>query len=191
MHFISTHNAAVEEHALYSVDWVENQSFCLLNIKNAASLIWNRLWWEGYGKDVKHVTHMDLTWPCVLMIIQSLPSILHSYVLLLWEMDGPVATVSFFLNLSQTLMGKVSMTVGRLKAGSRTSSRKNSGSSGLKKSDSSASNRSKGKHSKSASISVLSLLFTPLSLLFTLLWGVILQTFDLVLSFKRTVSLFL
>ena len=51
----------------------------------------------------------------------------------------------------QTLMGKVSLTVGRLKAGSRASSRKNSTpGSALKKSESSVSNKSKGgKHSKS------------------------------------------
>ena len=70
------------------------------------------------------------------------------------KLVGPFATVNVVL--WQTLMGKVSMTVGRLKAGSRTSSRKNSGPGGLKKSDSSASNRSKGKHSKSASMSVMS-----------------------------------
>lgn len=58
--------------------------------------------------------------------------------------------VSFVL---QTLMGKVSLTVGRLKAGSRASSRKNSTpGSALKKSESSVSNKSKGgKHSKSKS----------------------------------------
>ncbi|XP_076440217.1 multiple PDZ domain protein-like isoform X4 [Babylonia areolata] len=59
------------------------------------------------------------------------------------------ATQEYAAGVLKTLMGKVSMTVGRLKAGSRTSSRKNS--TGLKKSDSSASNRSKGKHSKSQS----------------------------------------
>ncbi|KAL8570734.1 hypothetical protein ACOMHN_039168 [Nucella lapillus] len=59
------------------------------------------------------------------------------------------ATQEYAAGVLKTLMGKVTMTVGRLKAGSRTSSRKNS--TGLKKSDSSASNRSKGKHSKSQS----------------------------------------
>ncbi|XP_025110172.1 multiple PDZ domain protein-like [Pomacea canaliculata] len=61
------------------------------------------------------------------------------------------ATQEYAAGVLKTLMGKVSLMVGRLKAGSRTSSRKNSGSTGLKKSDSSASNRSKGKHSKSQS----------------------------------------
>lgn len=57
------------------------------------------------------------------------------------------------LTFLQTLMGKVSLTVGRLKAGSRASSRKNSTpGSALKKSESSVSNKSKGgKHSKSKS----------------------------------------
>ena len=52
----------------------------------------------------------------------------------------------------QTLMGKITMTVGRLKAGSRSSSRRSSsqsGQSGLKKSDSNVSSKGKGKHSKS------------------------------------------
>ena len=50
-------------------------------------------------------------------------------------------------------MGKVTMTLGRLK-GSRSSSRRNSSASGhsdrggLKKSESSASNKPKGKHAK-------------------------------------------
>ncbi|KAH9499828.1 hypothetical protein Btru_076724 [Bulinus truncatus] len=52
----------------------------------------------------------------------------------------------------KTLMGKVTLTVGRLKAGSKASSRKNSNyGSSLKKSDSSVSNKSKGRHSKSPS----------------------------------------
>jgi len=48
-------------------------------------------------------------------------------------------------------MGKVNLSVGRLKAGSRTSSRKNSNSTGtgLRKSESTASNKSRGRHSKS------------------------------------------
>ncbi|KAK7101023.1 multiple PDZ domain protein-like isoform X2 [Littorina saxatilis] len=65
--------------------------------------------------------------------------------------DMRSATQEYAAGVLKTLMGKVSLTVGRLKAGSRTSSRKNSGSTGLKKSDSSASNRSKGRHSKSQS----------------------------------------
>ena len=57
----------------------------------------------------------------------------------------------------KTTMGKVVLNVGRLKAGSRTSSRKNSNSTGggLRKSESTASNKSKGgRHSKSMSSSV-------------------------------------
>ncbi|XP_061191838.1 multiple PDZ domain protein-like isoform X8 [Saccostrea echinata] len=60
------------------------------------------------------------------------------------------ATQEYAAAVLKTLMGKVSLTVGRLKAGSRASSRKNSNpSSALKKSESSVSNKSKGgKHSK-------------------------------------------
>ncbi|ESP05488.1 hypothetical protein LOTGIDRAFT_228054 [Lottia gigantea] len=60
------------------------------------------------------------------------------------------STQEYAAAVLKTLMGKVSLTVGRLKAGSRTSSRRNSNSPGhaLKKSESSASSRSKGKHSK-------------------------------------------
>lgn len=61
------------------------------------------------------------------------------------------ATQEYAAAVLKTLMGKVSLTVGRLKAGSRASSRKNSTpGSALKKSESSVSNKSKGgKHSKS------------------------------------------
>ncbi|XP_056019674.1 multiple PDZ domain protein-like isoform X4 [Ostrea edulis] len=60
------------------------------------------------------------------------------------------ATQEYAAAVLKTLMGKVSLTVGRLKAGSRTSSRKNSNpGSALKKSESNVSNKSKGgKHSK-------------------------------------------
>ncbi|XP_078318993.1 multiple PDZ domain protein-like isoform X4 [Crassostrea virginica] len=63
------------------------------------------------------------------------------------------ATQEYAAAVLKTLMGKVSLTVGRLKAGSRASSRKNSTpGSALKKSESSVSNKSKGgKHSKSHS----------------------------------------
>ncbi|KAK6188757.1 hypothetical protein SNE40_004870 [Patella caerulea] len=60
------------------------------------------------------------------------------------------STQEYAAGVLKTLMGKVSMTVGRLKAGSRTSSRRNSNSPGhpLKKSESTASSRSRGKHTK-------------------------------------------
>ncbi|XP_055886794.1 multiple PDZ domain protein-like isoform X5 [Biomphalaria glabrata] len=62
------------------------------------------------------------------------------------------ATQEYAAAVLKTLMGKVSLTVGRLKAGSKSSSRKNSNyESSLKKSDSSVSNKSKGKHSKNPS----------------------------------------
>ncbi|XP_059166972.1 multiple PDZ domain protein-like [Physella acuta] len=62
------------------------------------------------------------------------------------------ATQEYAAAVLKTLMGKVSLTVGRLKAGSKASSRKNSNhGTSLKKSDSSASNKSKGRHSKSPS----------------------------------------
>ncbi|XP_046567946.1 multiple PDZ domain protein-like isoform X9 [Haliotis rubra] len=64
------------------------------------------------------------------------------------------STQEYAAGVLKTLMGKVTMMVGRLKAGSRTSSRRNSNSPGsaLKKSESSASNRSRGKHSKNVSV---------------------------------------
>ncbi|CAG5133714.1 unnamed protein product, partial [Candidula unifasciata] len=63
--------------------------------------------------------------------------------------DMRTATQEYAAAVLKTLMGKVNLTVGRLKAGSKASSRKNSNpGASLKKSDSSASNKSKGKHSK-------------------------------------------
>ncbi|XP_052777206.1 multiple PDZ domain protein-like isoform X3 [Mya arenaria] len=64
------------------------------------------------------------------------------------------ATQEYAAAVLKTTMGKVALTVGRLKAGSRTSSRKNSNNagSGLRKSESTASNKSRGgRHSKMAS----------------------------------------
>ncbi|KAK3091257.1 hypothetical protein FSP39_018351 [Pinctada imbricata] len=62
------------------------------------------------------------------------------------------ATQEYAAAVLKTIMGKVSLQVGRLKAGSRTSSRKNSNpGNALKKSESSVSNKSKGRHSKSHS----------------------------------------
>ncbi|GFO19020.1 multiple pdz domain protein, partial [Plakobranchus ocellatus] len=59
------------------------------------------------------------------------------------------STQEYAAAVLKTLMGKVNLTVGRLKAGSKASSRKNSNpGTSLKKSDSSVSNRSKGRHSK-------------------------------------------
>ncbi|WAR23745.1 MPDZ-like protein, partial [Mya arenaria] len=61
------------------------------------------------------------------------------------------ATQEYAAAVLKTTMGKVALTVGRLKAGSRTSSRKNSNNagSGLRKSESTASNKSRGgRHSK-------------------------------------------
>lgn len=51
----------------------------------------------------------------------------------------------------KTLMGKVVLTIGRLKAGSRSSSYHNSSSGGLRKSESHTSGKSKGKHSRVSS----------------------------------------
>ncbi|KAH3696145.1 hypothetical protein DPMN_083608, partial [Dreissena polymorpha] len=67
--------------------------------------------------------------------------------------DMRSVTQEYAAAVLKTTMGKVSLTVGRLKAGSRTSSRKNSNNAGssLQKSASSASNKSKGKHSKKGS----------------------------------------
>ncbi|RUS89458.1 hypothetical protein EGW08_002755, partial [Elysia chlorotica] len=62
------------------------------------------------------------------------------------------STQEYAAAVLKTLMGKVNLTVGRLKAGSKASSRKNSNpGSSLKKSDSSVSNKSKGRHSKTPS----------------------------------------
>lgn len=51
----------------------------------------------------------------------------------------------------KTLMGKVVLTIGRLKASSRSSSHHNSSSGGLRKSESHTSGKSKGKHSRVSS----------------------------------------
>ncbi|XP_053394209.1 multiple PDZ domain protein-like isoform X3 [Mercenaria mercenaria] len=64
------------------------------------------------------------------------------------------ATQEYAAAVLKTTMGKVTLNVGRLKAGSRTSSRKNSNGvgGGLRKSESTASNKSKGgRHSKKGS----------------------------------------
>ncbi|KAK3795857.1 hypothetical protein RRG08_026009, partial [Elysia crispata] len=62
------------------------------------------------------------------------------------------STQEYAAAVLKTLMGKVNLTVGRLKAGSKASSRKNSNpGTSLKKSDSSVSNKSKGRHSKTPS----------------------------------------
>lgn len=62
------------------------------------------------------------------------------------------ATQEYAAAVLKTSIGKVTLTVGRLKAGSRASSRKQSNPGGLKKSESTASNRSKGgRHSKTVS----------------------------------------
>ncbi|XP_060081005.1 multiple PDZ domain protein-like [Ylistrum balloti] len=62
------------------------------------------------------------------------------------------ATQEYAATVLKTTMGKINLSVGRLKAGSRTSSRHNSNSgNALKKSESSASNKSRGKHNKSLS----------------------------------------
>ncbi|XP_012939309.1 multiple PDZ domain protein [Aplysia californica] len=66
--------------------------------------------------------------------------------------DMRSSTQEYAAAVLKTLMGKVNLTVGRLKAGSKASSRKNSNhGTSLKKSDSSVSNKSKGRHSKNAS----------------------------------------
>ena len=56
-------------------------------------------------------------------------------------------TINFVFSF-QTLMGKVVLTIGRLKASSRSSSHHNSSSGGLRKSESHTSGKSKGKHSR-------------------------------------------
>ncbi|XP_071131122.1 multiple PDZ domain protein-like isoform X15 [Mytilus edulis] len=62
------------------------------------------------------------------------------------------ATQEYAAAVLKTSLGKVTLTVGRLKAGSRASSRKQSNPGGLKKSESTASNKSKGgRHSKTVS----------------------------------------
>ena len=62
------------------------------------------------------------------------------------------ATQEYAAAILKTSIGKVTLTVGRLKAGSRASSRKQSNPAGLKKSESTASNKSKGgRHSKTVS----------------------------------------
>ncbi|XP_021361837.1 multiple PDZ domain protein-like [Mizuhopecten yessoensis] len=62
------------------------------------------------------------------------------------------ATQEYAATVLKTTMGKINLSVGRLKAGSRTSSRRNSNSgNALKKSESTASNKSRGKHNKSQS----------------------------------------
>ncbi|KAL5021229.1 hypothetical protein ScPMuIL_000384 [Solemya velum] len=67
--------------------------------------------------------------------------------------DMRSATQEHVAAVLKTLMGKVILNVGRLKAGSRSSSRRNSNPQGniLKKSESTASNKSRGKHGKSLS----------------------------------------
>ncbi|KAL3869945.1 hypothetical protein ACJMK2_042565 [Sinanodonta woodiana] len=68
--------------------------------------------------------------------------------------DMKNSTQEYAAAVLKTLQKKVTLTVGRLKAGSKTSSRRNSNSPGtaLKKSESSASNKSRGgRHSKSVS----------------------------------------
>ncbi|XP_064604764.1 multiple PDZ domain protein-like isoform X2 [Liolophura sinensis] len=63
--------------------------------------------------------------------------------------DFRSATQDYAAAMLKTIMGKVSLTVGRLKAGSRASSRRNSGTgTGLRKSDSNVSNKLRGKAAK-------------------------------------------
>ncbi|XP_036368376.1 multiple PDZ domain protein isoform X4 [Octopus sinensis] len=63
--------------------------------------------------------------------------------------DMRQATQDHAAAVLKTLMGKVVLTIGRLKAGSRTSSTRNSGTGGMRKSESHTSGgKSKGKHSR-------------------------------------------